>query len=59
MPHRAQKSRTAREEDWKVEGSPRVQANSVHGTSARTVKGPAAAFWHMRQWQMPIFPGCA
>ncbi len=40
-------------------GLPRVQANSAHGTSAKMAKGPATAFWHMRQWQMPILMGSA
>src|SRR5262245_35266975 len=49
----------ARDEERKADGCPLLHANSVQGTLAHTANGPATAFWHMRQWQMPIRGGSA
>src|SRR5258707_150305 len=59
VPHSAQKSRSAMEEDLNAAGLPRVQLKSACSMSANEANGAPDAFWHIRQWQMLILAGGA
>src|SRR3954453_21646359 len=59
VPHAAQKSRSAMEEERNAAGVPRVQAKSLRSISARDANGAPDAFWHIRQWQTLTFTGGA
>src|SRR4051812_14484315 len=59
VPHAAQKSRTAIEEERNAAGVPRVQAKCSFAISANEANGAPLAFWHIRQWQMLLFAGAA
>src|SRR5882757_3717424 len=49
VPHSAQKSRIAIEEDLNAAGLPRVQLKSECSISAKEANGAPDAFWHIRQ----------
>jgi hypothetical protein len=59
VPQRGQKPRSAADELANSDGLPRVQAMSGSFTAAHAKNGPPTAFWHMRQWQIPVRSGTA
>jgi hypothetical protein len=52
VPHRPQKVRVARGEDWKRAGSPVTKRNVSAGTVNHATNGAPLVLRHIEQWQL-------